>query len=304
MRDKLQSLLFRAARKTVSMLAPTAGEFPLAYYPQEHEQALVEYFQQEGHRFLDGPLEPATKTNVAICFVNRCGSNWLAALLAATDLIGHAEEIFNAPRFTKVCKNNEIRSFSEGIFVHATAKTDHKPDTFITKLSWDQLYFLSKFRIIPEMLPNTKFILMHRRNKAAQALSLLVAQQTGQWTSQYNSGKNGKRDLDAISDTDITHVIGSIVERYKSFHQYFATFGITPIEIYYEDITENPEREITRLVEALNLNPDGKEWQLDESKVKIKKQSDTEAEKRVALYHKNIQNHHAATLDKKEEQAA
>ncbi len=251
MRDKLQSLSF-SVRKAMGLLKPAPGEFPILYHPQIHEKQIIEYFQKDGRTLFDKKHKAAVTNNYVLCFTNRCGSNWLSALLAATDLVGHTDEFFNAPRFIRTSENTKATSFSQAFYNQATSKLEQKPDSFITKLSWDQLFFFAKTRIIPDMMPNAQYILMHRRNVAAQALSMLVAEQTGQWTSNFNSGKHGKRNLDAITDEEIQHTIDEITFKYQQFWRFFATFGIQPVEIYYEDIIENPLSEVSRLVAELN----------------------------------------------------
>lgn len=284
----------------MGLLIPEAGEFPILYHTQIHEKQIIEHFQQDDRHLFVGNHEAAVPNNYVICFTNRCGSNWLSALLAATDLVGHADEFFNAPRFIKTAEKTDTKSFSEAFKNQATSKIEQKADSFIVKLSWDQLLFFAKMRVIPDMMPNTKYILMHRRNVAAQALSMLVAEQTGQWTSGWNSGKNGKRDLNAISDVAIQKTIDEITFKYQQFWRFFATFGIQPVEIYYEDIVENPLAEVTRLVDELHLNPEGKDWQLDESKVELKKQADEASNKRVEAFYKNMQNHAPMKIEKRE----
>ena len=296
MRDKLESISRRIRRSFQPAEKPPAG-FPIAYKEQIHEREIVKYFNQDGHNLFDKEHEAVVPANVVLCFTNRCGSNWLSALMAATGLIGHADEFFNAPRLLKTAENTKATSFSTAFKNQALAKTEQTEGRFITKLSWDQLFFFAKTRIIPDMMPNTKFIQMHRRDKAGQALSMCVAEQTGQWTSIWNSGKKGKRDLDRITDLEIQNRIDEVTFKDQQFERYFGTFGSEVVTVYYEDIVENPLREITRLVAELGLNPDGKPWELDESKVKLSKQSDEQSQKRLAVFYKNMQNHGALTAE-------
>ncbi len=299
MRDKLQSLSY-SVRKAMGLAQPNSGDFPLEYRPQIHEKQIIEFFSQEGRQFFDGKNQPAVQQNYALCFTNRCGSNWLAALFAATGLVGHADEFFNAPRFIKTCQNTKANSFTKAFHNQAHSKLEQTTGSFIAKLSWDQLFFFAKMRIIPEMMPDTRYILIHRRNVAAQALSMLVAEQTGQWASNWNSGKNGKRDLDRISDIEIQKTIDEITIKYQQFWRFFATFGIKPVEVYYEDIVEDPLREVTRLVDELDLNPDGNAWTLDESKVKLKKQSDEASNARIEKFYQSMRNHQPMKFETKE----
>jgi len=292
MRDKLQSIGQKFSRRVKPRRNP-AERFPIAYKPQTHENEIVAHFTTGGRQLFTLPHQPAVERNVVLCFTNRCGSNWLSALLAATGLIGHADEFFNAPRLIRTATNTNANSFSEAIYNQATALVEQVENSFICKLSWDQLYFFAKTRIIPEIMPNTQYILMRRNDIAAQALSMCVAEQTGQWTSFWNSGKNGKRDLNKITDMEIQHAIDEVTFKNHQFRRFFGTFGITPIEVIYEDLVANPQQELERLVEALNLNPKGRKWKLDQTKVKLKKQSDTVSEERVQAFYANMQAHAA-----------
>lgn len=293
MRDKLQSIS-RHFQRAVQVMKATSTSFPIIYSPQIHEQQIIEYFSQDGRNIFSGEHSPATPDNYVLCFTNRCGSNWLAALMQSTGLIGLADEYFNAPRLIRTCDNTDTNSLNAAFYNQASSKKEQVEGKFFTKLSWDQLLFFAKMRIIPDMMPNTKYILMHRRDMAAQALSELVAEQTGQWTSIWNSGKNGKRELDKITDLQIQSKIDDITFKYQQFWRYFGTFGIEPIEIYYEDLVADPNAEIARLVDALELNPTGESWQIDETKVKLKKQSGDRTQKRLAAFYANMHNHSVA----------
>lgn len=244
----------------------------------------MEYFKQPGRKLLRDPARPLqVSTQAVLCFTNRCGSNWLAELLHSTGLIGLADEFFNAERIQETCDRRELTSLDDFIrFLPQIHSTQN--DAFITKLSWDQLYFLTRIKAIPGIIKNPKFLYMKRRDMAAQALSFLIAQQTGQWKSTWNSGVHGTPNPSSITDAQIRATIDQFMIAHRQFQKYFDSFGITPHVVYYEDLQQNPRIEIDKILTYLDIQSP-QDWTIDTSKLQLKKQADTQTTERLARFH-------------------
>lgn len=263
------------------------SRFPIKYKPQIHELQIRRFFEQEGYSLFSEPHTPLKASKVVVvCFINRSGSNWLCESLHATNLCSHGDEFFNDARLKATCTEHNIRSLDE--YIHKLFDPKHQTNgTVSMKLSWDQLFFLTKERVIPEILQNAEFVYPVRRDMAAQALSLLIAEQTGQWRSDWNSGINKKPNPDAISDAAILRSIDRIAESHAYFLQYFGVFGIHPHMMFYEDLLANPEQQMDQLLVSMGLAKSGA-WSFDSSKQVMKKQATSKNSERLEKFRNNM----------------
>lgn len=262
--------------------------FPFKYRPGKHEGGVIQYFSDmpDGELF-QRPHKPlATEKNVIMCFTNRCGSNWLAEALHATGLMGLADEFFNEKRIKRVSENQGFKSFDAFIHHLPTVKHQQRP-CFATKISWDQLCFLTKYRAIPEIITDPHYIYVLRKDIAAQALSFLLAAKTGQWKSYYNSGVDGKADPFDVSDQDILKMINRLIRNHEYFLRYFACFGVQPHVVFYEDLMQDLHGEVDKLLVGLGLAESGK-WAFDEEKIRVSKQATDKNAERLAQFHHSM----------------
>jgi LPS sulfotransferase NodH len=275
------------APSATSAVTVKASHFPLEYQPQIHEQNIRDFFSQEGRQLFSEPHRPLdAKKILIVCFINRSGSNWLCETLHATGLTAHGDEFFNEARLKKTCEKHGIKSLDE--YIREMFKPKLQVNGSVTmKLSWDQLYFLTKERVIPEILQHAEFIYPIRRDMAAQALSLEIAEQTGQWRSDWNSGINKAPAPDAITDEAILSSIQRIAHHHSQFLQYFGTFGIHPHMMFYEDLLADTHAEMDRLLVKLGMAESGK-WSLNQSKQVMKKQSTSKSAERLEKFRRNM----------------
>jgi trehalose 2-sulfotransferase len=81
-------------------------------------------------------------------------------------------------------------------------------------------------------LVKKKYIYLRRRDKLRQAISWVMAEQTGQWSYNNENSKECIYDRDAI-----TQRILDIVDQETRWNDYFA--GIPHMELFYEDFDDN-----------------------------------------------------------------
>jgi trehalose 2-sulfotransferase len=114
-------------------------------------------------------------------------------------------------------------------------------------------------RVFSAAFPNLSCIWLRRRDKVAQAVSWYRAIQTGNY-----AGKNGKRSADA--DEHLRFDYGRI--RYlltvlTSFENaqglYFSSNGLTPLVLYYEDLSSQYVSTIRSALDFLQLDADSVE---------------------------------------------
>ena len=124
------------------------------------------------------------KTLVLLGFVNRSGSNHLGDLISRQDGFSGFKEQLNHPQVLATCRRYGIETFPDYIYHIATRRSGQ---SFGVKASADQVRMLHRWRLF-EMFSETKMIHVIRNDIIAQAVSLHVAQQTGQWSSRQSDG--------------------------------------------------------------------------------------------------------------------
>jgi LPS sulfotransferase NodH len=231
------------ASPTVSV--PT--RFPLDYQPSNHEREIVRYFKTIKSE-AQHPQQFKPYPSVFVCFANRSGSNYLAELLASTGKMPRAREIFNVPVVLKLSKQNKAESFRH--FCEILARSYAVEGLFASKVGWQQLYFLAKARMIPEVFAAPRFIHVRRRDLLGQAISFVIAHQTGAWTSEQIAEREPVYDSVAIADQ-----MGRIADAAARFEQFFATFGFPHLDVVYEDFVKDKAGCVSAITTWLGLGP-------------------------------------------------
>ncbi len=229
----------------------------------KHEEKIIEFFG--GYQAVKADIAksiedihggrelPATVT-IVICFTNRSGSNLLAEGIATNSNAVLGGEYFNYPTVINFCKRLGIHSFSEYCMRLQRHKFGKKKDrVFCTKLGQSQLYFLTKMKILPHLLPNPRFILIKRRDVLAQAVSFSIAYQTKKWKSSIE----GEGSPVVFRENDITNRVEAIVKSNASFEEYFALTGERCFQIYYEDLVEDFGGKMSEAITNLGLELTG-----------------------------------------------
>ena len=177
-----------------------------------------------------------------LCFTNRCGSNYLAEILASTGKFNLAGEFFNWDVVVGKARTNGFHSLDEYV-IDLVSSLAHSSG-FISKISCDQLILLNDSGILDSVFPDAKYLVLERGDKLGQAISLQIASQTLQWTSYMESAispQDIKFDADAIGG-----IILGIAKQYQQFDLFFAATGKIPALVGYEALVASPET-ITQL---------------------------------------------------------
>lgn len=257
------------------------------HFPQHHELAIVRYFFEPGRRLFRWPHRPLpVAKSLLLLFTNRCGSNWLAELLYATGLTGWTEEFFNDAYVFEACALGGITSFDAYIHFLPHVPLQSRP-FFTTKLSWDQLWFLTRCGVIPGIISTPVFVNVVRRDRAAQALSLHLALRTGQWKSYWNSGINAECDPFLVSDRDLLATMEALSISQMNFDRYFLEHGITPLVVVYEDLQQDPLGCLDRLLVATGLAESGR-WKIDTSQIRVQRQMTPRSMERLADFRRRF----------------
>jgi LPS sulfotransferase NodH len=249
---KLGSRMRQAQRRERGEPVQQSG-FPLAYRPGGHERKVVAHFARAGAGARPGTGAEPTPS-VFICFTNRCGSNYLAELLASTQKLPAAGEVFNWPYVVKQSEERGFRSFEE--FCGHLVRTRSVNGVFAGKVGWSQLYFLTRMRLIPELFATPRFIHIRRRDVLGQAISYVIAKQTGQWKSDITRRERDKQ----LAQPEPVYDADAISARIKSFtvanallEEFFASFRFPLYQVVYEDIIRDELGTIRAITDWLGL---------------------------------------------------
>ena len=269
---------------------PAHKPFPLNYEPQVHEQEIQRYFSQF---HLDKPDyasrlgDPLDARVLLMCFLNRSGSNLLAEALYATGQMGFATEYLHydevrerSERYRLTSLNDYVRSI---IDTHRAAQT-----SMSIRLSWDQLYYITKEDIIPGVLRNPVFFYVTRKDLAAQALSYQIAKTTGRWKSYIQKDVLPSQKNTVITDAMIHQSMNWIKNCQTRFEDYFRVMQIEPVRIYYEDLDTDLETQVRRVMDAMKLTLDD-DWRLDRTSIRVEKQRNEASEERLADFRRGLQ---------------
>jgi LPS sulfotransferase NodH len=220
----------------------------LRAWPNPHVPPLLEKFGAAG---MTAPYTPPDCDFLLICFVNRCGSFYLAQLLAGSGLFNEAGEYFNAE--TVLEHSNRLSLTSFAAYVEALHGIVGSPQHFTAKLGIGQLVMLHDCGILQKIIPSTKFLLIERQDKLAQAISRVIASQNQFWTSEHQA---------LIPDSALRYDRGAIDLEYRlcseatfGFYRFFSANNIVPVHVTYESLRHDPAAILAAIGEGLGLGP-------------------------------------------------
>jgi trehalose 2-sulfotransferase len=203
-----------------------------------HGSAIEDYFERKCGKF-----EPASRAitmaacGLFLCFTNRCGSTLVAAEASSLGFCGNPNshlnyEFFNSDFVVEFCENNSITTFQQ--YIEAIYEEFHSTlDIFFTKGSLDQLVWMKRSGVIGVALPHYYYIRVVRRDLVRQAVSLLIAEQTKQWTIFHASLKP---DALCYDHQKIAGTIAHIAKITADTDVYFSLLDVQPAYFIYEEI--------------------------------------------------------------------
>ena len=194
----------------------------------------------------------------AILTTPRSGSTYLCDLLDSTNLAGRPKEHLRlaAQELSLYCNfdylkllDNLMQDCTTDNGVFGTKIISH----FLFEFKQTKPDFKQIFRSID------KFILLIRRDKLAQAVSLELAQRTEIWHLHTNKKDNNYQSK--LADIKIDSVLlDEVGQKYDFIHQQearlkkiLANNKIEPLEIFYEDLLENARLQIDRILDFLAI---------------------------------------------------
>jgi LPS sulfotransferase NodH len=186
------------------------------------------------------PIDPSLNF-LFVCFTNRCGSNYLAHLIASTGLLNVAEEVFNASTVQQHVRQQRISSLHD--YFNFLIRRLHMSGWLTAKIGIEQLLMLTEAGILDDIIGRTKFILIERRDTVAQAISRLIAMQNREWTSRHTAILPDAELIYLRSEIDTQR--RAIAFENHAFYRFFASNGLAPKHLAYEAVMQSPEQHLS-----------------------------------------------------------
>jgi len=194
------------------------------------------------------PLDAPPKI-AAMLFASRSGSSYAGRLLANTVYFNQVGENFAPDQLAAIA---ERRSLPDS---HSAAQwmIGHRgtPEAFGYKAGFSVLAAAAHLGFLDQTLARTQFLLLLRRDRVAQAVSLTKAELSG----RFHSNQQGGRPVSA-SDYDGDHIARNLdrIERNeRDFADFVAQIGKAALIVYYEDIYADPGAFVGSVCTLLDL---------------------------------------------------
>jgi trehalose 2-sulfotransferase len=212
--------------------------------------------------FLSGPefdlpiYKGKPKKSYIICSTGRCGSTLLCSLLTNTRVMGVPHEYLNVSRhgqflIKRLLPDHVGEVPMETYFDALVSRRTTSNGVFGLKAHFNQSLPQYTNGFIPWYFGPIKHVVIRRRDILGQAISLVIAAQTGKWTSHEKATAEP-----VYSHEDIAKSIEVTKYYNKLWDDLFVLNKIEPWTLYYEDLLERPQQEIQGVVDFVGVRAD------------------------------------------------
>lgn len=181
------------------------------------------------------PLDAPPKI-VAILFASRSGSSYAGRLLANTPYFNQVGENFAPDQLAAIADRRSLpdcHSAAQWMIGHRGTS-----QAFGYKAGFSVLAAAAYLGFLDRTLARTQFVLLRRRDRVAQAVSLTKAERSGRFHSNQKAGRPV-----AVSDYDgaaIARNIDRIARNERDLADFVAKVGKDAPTVFYEDICADP----------------------------------------------------------------
>lgn len=194
----------------------------------------------------------ATKTLIIASTV-RSGSHMLGHALHASGAFGYPLEYAQEKNLTEWKKRLEVRETNQAMETLLTTRASEN-GVFGIKVHYRHLPVLGGLEGILNTFPDPHFVLLTRDDVMAQAVSLAIAKQTGNWISGQNEGES---EPEYCFD-DIDESLRRVVFANASWQYLLAANGVPTLPMRFSEVRDNMPRAIADIAAFMDveLNPD------------------------------------------------
>jgi len=187
----------------------------------------------------------------------RSGSHFLGHSLLETGALGSPLEYFHPQHLRKWQAMLGTKDFLSTMSRLVSRRTSPS-GWFGVKAHWQQFAPIAGNPALLRFLNIETYIEIVRRDRVAQAISYVIAQQTQAWISFHDTKAEPRYDFAAIRAA-----ADALDQSIAAWRGFFAEQGITPLTVEYEDLTANPAAVVDRILAHCGVSRIGAEprWQ-------------------------------------------
>lgn len=212
----------------------------------------------------------AHRQDIVLCSTGRSGSHFLGHLMAGTKMLGVPFEYFNLKNMEEWEKIYKTKTANELLDKLRVDRVSQQSGVFSTKIHYSQLRHLGGIRFLLDNFRTAKYIFIKRKDLLKQAISMVIARQTGQWIS----GQKGKNVEPIYSYSAINFELKKIIKDNASWEYMFNSNGIEYHNVLFEDVVVNQDEELEKILKFIF---EDKDYKIDsvkfDNKLSTKKQS-------------------------------
>ena len=202
-----------------------------------------------------------------ICTTPRSGSNLLCDLLSSCHKMGRPAEFLNVKSFLVPFSNKHslIRddsSIDMSSYIALVArKFSTQNSVFGIKVLFDQFQPFFKVNSFKQNLQNSHFIWLTRKDVVAQAVSMYIADETNEWTSQdeirnREQEKTSRRKQVKFDVDKISRFVDKLAYENANWHTFFSVNNIEYKQVFYEDILNDTNNTCHRICNFCDVQTD------------------------------------------------
>lgn len=220
-----------------------------------------------------------TRRSLVLCTQMRSGSWLLSDLCQQTGLLGQPEEYFR-PDFRGHWSDewgvDKKHSYAE--YITSAIKMTSTPNgVFGVKMhSYQMVWFLRQMRalwgadpeatgieLLEHWLPNPKFVRLKRLDLVRQAISYYRAIHSEAW---FDIGSDASRPRDAGGQVElpqepnwgeVLYLENGLLAHERTWTIFFKRNEIEPLELIYEEVSEDPLGALGEILDLVGVEPDG-----------------------------------------------
>lgn len=216
----------------------------------------------------DFPVRPeGAATRYVLCSTPRCGSNLVGEMLHGTGLAGDPQEYLNTRYingFMRLRGEPEAKTLDLAAYMADLERRRTTPNgVFGVKIHFEHIDSVWKGRsnaAVKFLQRFDKFVLLSRRDKIAQAVSLYKARATQIWSStdyQFMAEDDPRRSIKPEFDpAAIAKALKDLITDDAQWRELLTQHGLPHVELCYEDFVADYAGQGRRLLSELGIPED------------------------------------------------